>query len=98
MLFERLSVSGVRALHLAAILALAAGCARAPAGSAARAPAAGAAPADFFPLAVGNEWVYVDTSPSLPPERRVPPRTVRILERTADGYFRDTERGELRAD
>jgi hypothetical protein len=84
-----------RALRLAALVALAAGCARAPSP---RQVAGATAPADFFPLAVGNEWVYVDTSPSLSPDRRVAPRTVRILERTADGYFRDNERGELRAD
>lgn len=73
------------------ILAAAAACAHAPK------PAASARPGDYFPLAVGNEWVYRDESPALPPERRAG-RTVRILERTADGYFRDSERGELRAD
>jgi hypothetical protein len=80
---------------LLTIAALAAGCARAPARTA---PPQAAAPADFFPLAVGNEWVYRDESPALPPERQGSVRTVRILERTRDGYFRDNERGELRAD
>jgi hypothetical protein len=63
-----------------------------------RAPAAASTPGDYFPLAVGNEWVYRDESPALPPERRGSARTVRILERTRDGYYRDSERGELRAD
>jgi len=53
---------------------------------------------DYFPLAVGNEWVYVDESPSLPLDRRGARRTVRILDRTTDGYFRDNERGELRVE
>jgi hypothetical protein len=56
------------------------------------------APADYFPLAVGNEWVYRDESPALPPERRGAERTVRIVDRTGDGFYRDNERGELRAD
>lgn len=74
---------------------LVAGCARAPP---VPSPSRATSPADFFPLAVGNQWVYVDESPSLPPDRRGAPRTVRILERTKDGYYRDNERGELRAD
>ncbi|ABC81410.1 hypothetical protein [Anaeromyxobacter dehalogenans] len=81
---------------LVPILALALACARAPAPAAPR--AAAASPAEYFPLAVGNTWTYVDESPALPPERRGATRTVRILERTADGYFRDSDRGELRAD
>jgi hypothetical protein len=80
---------------LVPIAALALGCAGAPA-PAARAPAT--APADLFPLAIGNEWVYRDESPALPPERQGSVRIVRIVERTRDGYFRDNERGELRAD
>jgi hypothetical protein len=79
-------------LPLAALAAACAGAPPAPASSAAKAPA------DFFPLAVGNEWVYRDESPALPAERRGAQRTVRIVDRTADGYFRDNERGELRAD
>jgi hypothetical protein len=79
------------------LLALTAACAHAaPSASASR--ATGASPADFFPLGVGHSWTYVDESPALPPERRAAKRTVRILERTADGYFRDNDRGELRAD
>lgn len=57
-----------------------------------------AGPGEYFPLAVGNEWVYVDESPSLPAAKRGTRRTVRILNRTADGFFRDNERGELRVD
>jgi hypothetical protein len=49
-------------------------------------------------LAVGNEWVYVDRSPSLPKGAPPPQRVVRILSRSADGFFLDNERGELRAD
>jgi hypothetical protein len=82
--------------HLLPLAALAAAaCARSPARPAQAAPAQ--APADYFPLAVGNTWVYRDESPALPPAERGT-RTVRILERTADGYYRDNERGELRAD
>jgi hypothetical protein len=77
------------------LAALAVACARAPA---APARAERTAPAEYFPLAVGNEWTYRDESPALPPDRRGATRTVRILERTKDGYFRDNERGELRAD
>ncbi|WP_248356570.1 hypothetical protein [Anaeromyxobacter oryzae] len=83
------------------LLALAAACAHGPSAAtpaATRAGAAGPAPADYFPLAVGHAWTYVDESPALPPGSRGETRTVRILERTADGYFRDNERGELRAD
>jgi hypothetical protein len=75
------------------LLAATAACARVPA-----APPRAGGPADYFPLAVGNEWVYRDDSPALPPGRQGTTRSVRILQRTADGYFRDSERGELRAD
>lgn len=82
---------------LLTLIALTAACARAPSRAAPSAPPA-ASSAGYFPLAVGNEWVYQDESPALPPERRGAGRTVRILERTADGYFRDSERGELRVE
>jgi hypothetical protein len=76
-------------IPLLAALALAA-CARAPV-----APAPRAAPADYFPLAVGNTWTFLDRSPQqLEPTRR----TVRIVKRDADGYFVDDQRGALRAD
>ncbi len=80
---------------LVSLAALAAACARAPV---AMSPPPASAPGDYFPLAVGNEWTYRDVSPSLPPDRQGAARTVRILERTRDGYYRDNERGELRAD
>jgi len=74
---------------------LAAGCAHAPGAG----PATAAVrPADLFPLAVGNEWLYLDRSPALPPSARPPERRVRIVGRSADGFFRDSEWAELRAD
>jgi len=78
-------------------LVVAAGCATAPSASSKAGPA-GSRAADYFPLAVGNEWVWDDVSPQLPAGGRPSARTVKILERTADGYFRDNERTELRAD
>jgi len=89
----------MNARPLLPLAVLAAACACACAGAPARPPpAAPSAPGDYFPLAVGNEWVYRDESPALPPARRGAKRIVRILERTSDGYYRDSERGELRAD
>jgi hypothetical protein len=82
----------MRPATLLAAAALAAGCARAPA-----VPARDASPADYFPLAVGNTWTYLDQSPTLPAGGTAAARTVRILERTPDGFYRDSERGELRA-
>ena len=84
-------------LPLAALAASAcAGKAAAPSTPAKVEAAQPGAPGDFYPLAVGNAWTYRDESPGL----RQPgaTRTVRILERTKDGYFRDSDRGELRAD
>lgn len=80
-------------LPLAAVVAA---CAGTPQRPAAPAPAAQGAPADYHPLAVGNEWTYRDETPGL----RAPgaARTVRIVSRTSDGYFKDSDRGELRAD
>jgi hypothetical protein len=80
---------------LVSLAVLAAACARAPVAVTGGQPEA---PSDYFPLAVGNEWTYRDVSPALPPDRQGTARTVRILERTRDGYYRDNERGELRAD
>ncbi len=68
-------------------------CARAPAAPAPR--GASAAPADYFPLAVGNAWTFLDRSPQQPKPSR---RTVRIVERDRDGYYVDDQRGALRAD
>jgi hypothetical protein len=67
-------------------------CARAPA---AKERTASAAPADYFPLAVGNTWTFLDRSPQRAEPTR---RTVRILQRDRDGYYVDDQRGELRAD
>ncbi|MGZ5958369.1 MAG: hypothetical protein ACXWLI_08145 [Myxococcaceae bacterium] len=77
------------------LFALAAGgCAQAP-----KAASRAGAPADWFPLAVGNEWVYADRSPQLSPkDQAARQRTVRILSRDADGYYLDNEKGALRAD
>jgi hypothetical protein len=76
-----------------ALALLSAACAHAPAPGAG--PAGPAGVADLFPLAVGNEWTWEDRSPALP-AGAAPERTVRIVERTADGFFRDSERGELK--
>lgn len=54
--------------------------------------------ADYFPLAVGNEWLYVDQSPALSSKSRGTVRPVRIVERTADGFYRDNAKGYLRVD
>jgi hypothetical protein len=91
---RRVSSHGVhRALAFAAALALAA-CSRAPARPAA-APRAAASPADYFPLAVGNAWTFLDRSPQQTEPAR---RTVRIVARDPDGYFVDDGRNALRAD
>ena len=82
--------SAFAALALAAALPL--GCARAPAR-----PAAPTSPAAYFPLAVGNEWTYADDSPALPPDRRGTRRTVKIVGRAPDGFFKDSEGNALRA-
>jgi hypothetical protein len=58
-------------------------------------PAQAPDPTAYFPLAVGNEWTWVDRSPQAgagaPKER-----TVRIVSRDADGYFVDDARGALK--
>jgi hypothetical protein len=79
------------ALLLCAALAA---CAHAPP----EAPAGSPAPPDptaFFPLAVGNEWTWIDRSPSAggAETRR---RTVRIVSRDAEGYYVDDARGALK--
>jgi hypothetical protein len=78
------------ASSLLASLAILSGCAHGPG-----IVTAAHRPADYYPLAVGAEWTWEDQSPQLP-ESRPSVRTVRILERTADGYFKDSARGELR--
>lgn len=79
-------------LVLALVLALAA-CARAPVAPAARPPSP--SPAEYFPLAVGNTWTFLDRSPQQAQPSR---RTVRIVARDRDGYYLDDQRGALRAD
>ena len=72
-------------------------CARAPAAptTAATAAAAPGTPADYFPLAVGNAWTYLDrSSPGAAPVRR----SVRVVQRDREGYFVDDQHGALRAD
>lgn len=76
-----------------ALVGLALACAHGP-----TAPAPSAGPADYYPLAIGNEWVFADESPSLPASSRGRTRAVRIVSRDAEGYFLDSERGALRAD
>jgi len=78
------------------LAALAASCSHAP--PARPGGPGGPSPADLFPLAVGNSWTYVDRSPALAQGGRPPQRTVRILSRSADGFYRDSDRGELRID
>jgi hypothetical protein len=76
------------------LLAALAACAHAPTQAPARPPAA-ADPTAYFPLAVGNEWTWVDRSPVAgdgAPKRR----TVRIVSRDAEGYFVDDSRGALK--
>ncbi len=84
----------IRTLLLPVVIAFA--CSSVPVAPNPVAPAGG--PASFYPLAVGNEWVWDDVSPQLAGGGRKAARTVRITERTADGFFRDSERTELRAD
>lgn len=78
------------------LLAVALACGHAPAAPKATAAARGEAVAEYFPLAVGNTWTYVDESPALPAGRRGAVRTVTMLERTPDGFVKDNERGELK--
>ncbi|HTP26817.1 MAG TPA: hypothetical protein VMK12_14335 [Anaeromyxobacteraceae bacterium] len=58
-----------------------------------RADANAAAPAEYFPLAVGNTWVFLDRS-----TQKEAHHTVRIVRRDEDGYFVDDQHGALRAD
>jgi hypothetical protein len=72
------------------LLAAVAGCA-----TSSRAPGPGSRPGDYYPMAVGAEWTWEDQSPQLPGGKPAQ-RSVRVLERTRDGFFRDSARGELR--
>jgi hypothetical protein len=84
-------------------LLLALGCAHAPASSAPGARPTGAAArraaadvAAFTALAVGNQWTWEDQSPSLPAGRSAAARQIKIVGRTADGYYQDDQHGELK--
>lgn len=80
------------ALLLCAALA---GCAHATPEAPAR-PAGRPDPTAYFPLAIGNEWTWIDRSPQV--GAGVPKqRTVRIVSRDAEGYFVDDSRGALKA-
>jgi hypothetical protein len=79
----------MRAFLAVSLLAVLAGCAHS------RRSGGSTRLADYYPLAVGAEWTWEDQSPQLPVGRPVL-RTVRVLERSADGYFKDSGRGELR--
>jgi hypothetical protein len=53
-------------------------------------------PTTHFPLAIGNEWTWIDLSPQSgngPPIRR----TVRIVGKDAEGYYVDSQKGTLRS-
>ena len=76
------------------LLAALAACAHAPTETPARPPSP-PDPTAYFPLAVGNEWTWLDRSPvagDAAPKRR----TVRIVSRDAEGYFVDDGRGALK--
>jgi len=80
------------ALLLCAALA---GCAHSAPEAAGR-PAAAPDPTSYFPLAVGNEWTWVDRSPQVgagAPKQR----TVRIVSRDAECFYVDDSRGALKA-
>lgn len=93
-------------LRFAALLAAAlAGCAHAPAdagppivpleGRPGMTTPAPSPPTEYFPLAVGNSWTWVDRSPSGAPGP-APRRTVTIVSRDAQGYYLDDAKGALR--
>ncbi len=67
----------------------------APAPAPAPIPAPPPAPAEFFPLAIGNSWTYLDRSPQ---QQTGTHHTIRIVKREADGYYVDDQGGALRAD
>jgi hypothetical protein len=89
------AVSRLTAILLAAAMVA---CAHSPAPAAtpSRPPAPLGDPTAYFPLAVGNEWVWLDRSPQSgagAPKRR----TIRIVSRDADGFYLDSEKGALRS-
>jgi hypothetical protein len=81
----------MRTSLVVALTAVLAGCAHSAPARVAGPTAVGA----YYPLAIGNQWDWEDQSPQLPAGRPAT-RTVRIVERTADGFWRDTGRGELK--
>jgi hypothetical protein len=81
----------MRPLHLLLpLLAALAGCA-----TSSRAAGPKSRPADYYPMAIGAEWTWEDQSPQLP-GGKLAQRSVRILEKTRDGFFKDSAHGELR--
>jgi hypothetical protein len=52
-------------------------------------------PTAYFPLAVGNEWTWIDRSPAAGAATSKQ-RTVRIVSRDAEGYYVDDARGALK--
>ncbi len=83
------------------LLAALAACAHAPTDASPAAPRATPAassagdPTAYFPLAVGNEWTWIDRSPQAG-QGGTKRRTVRIVSRDAEGYFVDDARGALK--
>ncbi len=88
----------MNARTLLLLAALLGACRTAPSTPPAQAPAPRGGPGDYFPLALGNVWVWDDVSPQLPVGGRQSARTVRIVAKTPDGFFRDNEGTDLRAD
>jgi hypothetical protein len=81
--------------HALLLCAALAGCAHSAPEAAAR-PAPPPDPTSYFPLAIGNEWTWVDRSPQVgagAPKQR----TVRIVSRDAEGFYLDDARGALKA-
>jgi len=90
----------MRAVHrrtVPLLLAALAACAHAPAAPAGAPPAAAPVgdPTAYFPLAIGNEWTWLDRSPQAG-QGGAKRRTVRIVSRDKDGFFVDDARGALR--
>jgi hypothetical protein len=89
----------MRAVSRHAVILLAAAlaaCAHAPGPASAATAAPPGDPATYYPLAVGNEWTWLDLSPQSgagAPKRR----TVRIVSRDGEGFYLDSERGALRS-
>jgi hypothetical protein len=82
----------VRAPRLLIVALVACACAGAPT---LPPPSAPPTPADFFPLAVGNSWTFLDRSAQQPTAAH---HTIRIVKRDSDGYFVDDQQNAIRAD